>query len=72
MVSFAQDIRPLFREKDIRSMSRRFDLSNYDQVRANAEAIYVQLSSGTMPCDGAWPEDQVAMFKQWMEAAYPA
>jgi hypothetical protein len=49
-----------------------FDLSNYDQVRANAAAIYAQLSGGTMPCDGAWPEDQVALFKQWMDAGYPA
>ncbi len=72
MASFAQDIRPLFREKDIASMSRHFDLSNYDQVRANAEGIYAQLSSGAMPCDGAWPQDRVALFKQWIDAGYPA
>ena len=72
MASFAQDILPLFREKDVESMSWAFDLSNYDQVRANAERIYGMLSSGAMPCDGAWPQDRVAVFKQWMDAGYPA
>ncbi|HWE64617.1 MAG TPA: hypothetical protein VHB98_23115 [Chloroflexota bacterium] len=72
MVSFAQDIRPLFRRKDVQSMAKAFDLSNYDQVRVNAERIYTVVSAGSMPCDGAWSPDQVALFKQWMDAGYPA
>jgi hypothetical protein len=72
MVSFAQDIRPLFRQRDIRAMASTFDLSNYDQVRANAERIYAVLHDGTMPTDGAWPADRVALFKHWMDAGYPA
>lgn len=36
-VTFAQDVRPLFRERDVSSMSSRFDLSSYDDVVANAE-----------------------------------
>ncbi len=72
MVSFAQDIRPLFREKDVQSMSFAFDLGNYDDVKAHAEEIYQRLSDGTMPCDGAWPADQVARFKQWMDGGYAA
>jgi hypothetical protein len=72
MVGSAQDIRPLFRERDIRSMASTFDLSAYDQVRANAERIYAHVSAGSMPCDGAWPQDRVALFKQWMDAGYPA
>lgn len=65
--SFAQDIRPLFRDKDIQSMSWTLDLSSYTHVKANAERIYARLSSGTMPCDGAWPPDRLAMFKGWMD-----
>jgi hypothetical protein len=38
-VAFARDIRPLFSDRDVRSMSRFFDLSSYDEVRANAEGI---------------------------------
>jgi hypothetical protein len=72
MVSFAQDIRPLFRQKDIHSMAGSFDLSNYDQVRAHAEGIYAVLRAGSMPCDGAWPPDRVALFKQWIDAGFPA
>src|SRR5262249_49526636 len=39
-VTYQQDIRGLFRDRDIQSMSFAFDLSSYDDVRANAEAIY--------------------------------
>jgi hypothetical protein len=70
-VGFERDIRPLFREGDISSMSAAFDLSSYEDVRANADAIYGRLSEGTMPCDGAWPSDQVERFRSWMDAAFP-
>lgn len=71
MVTFAQQIRPMFRDKDIRAMAKVFDLSNYDDVRTNAEAIYDAVSTGSMPCDGAWPDERVSLFKQWMDAGYP-
>ena len=70
MPSFAQDIRPLFRDSDIEEMSFAFDLSSYDDVRANAEPIYARLEEGSMPCDGAWPADRVAVFKRWTETGY--
>lgn len=66
-VSFERDIRPLWREGDVRSMSFAFDLSSYDDVRNNAEAIYEQLAAGTMPCDGAWPAEDVNRFRAWMD-----
>lgn len=67
--SFARDIRPLFRDKDVQTMRRiaNFDLSNYADVRQRASEIYERLSEGSMPCDGAWPTENVAKFKQWME-----
>lgn len=70
--SFARDIRPLFRPHDRDSMSWAFDLGNYQDVRAHAQAILDRLSSGTMPCDGEWPEQQVALFRRWVEAGMPA
>jgi hypothetical protein len=69
--SFERDIRPLFRPKDIESMSMAFDLSSYQDVRANADKIYQELSEGEMPCDGAWPADRVQEFRAWMEAGCP-
>ena len=67
MPSFAQDIRPLFRDEDLEEMQFAFDLSQYDDVKSHAEAIYERLADGSMPCDGAWTEDRVALFRQWME-----
>jgi hypothetical protein len=70
-VGFESQIRPLFREKDVQSMSAKFDLSSYDDVKASADAILGAVSSGSMPCDGAWPPDQVALFREWMAAGCP-
>src|SRR5437667_122504 len=61
MPSFARDIRSLFRDSDISRMQFAFDLSQYDDVKANADGIYDRLSDGSMPCDGPWPADRVAL-----------
>ena len=65
--SFAKDIKPLFRAKDINSMKRFFDLSSYEDVQTYSDAILQRLSAGSMPCDGAWPADQVDLFRRWIE-----
>jgi hypothetical protein len=66
--SFESDIRPLFREQDQRSMTYAFDLWAYNDVRAHADAILGRLRDGSMPCDGAWPNQQVDLFQQWIES----
>jgi hypothetical protein len=48
-------------------MGYAFDLSDYDDVKANAEGIYERLEDGSMPCDGAWPTEQVTAFRQWID-----
>jgi len=70
-LSFAQDIRPLFRDRDIQSMSFAFDLASHDEVNANAEAIYERLASGSMPCDGGWPAEDVERFRTWIDNGSP-
>jgi hypothetical protein len=65
-ISFARDVRPLFRDFDIHSMLKAFDLSNYDQVSARADAILKVLESGKMPCDGPWPQAKLDIFRQWI------
>jgi len=72
MPSFDHDIRPLFRDKDVDEMRFAFDLSSYDDVKNNATGIYDRLTEGSMPCDGAWPDDRIALFRQWMDDGYPA
>jgi hypothetical protein len=66
-VGFERDIRPLFRERDINSMSFAFDLSSYKDVQGSAEAIYRRLAEGSMPCDGRWPAEQVQRFRTWID-----
>ena len=70
-VTFEQDIRKLFRDRDIQSMSFAFDLASYDDVRANAEAIYERLAAGSMPCDGRWPAEDVERFRAWIDNGAP-
>jgi hypothetical protein len=65
-VSFAADVKPLFREKDRASMLRHFDLWSFDDVSKHADAILARISDGTMPCDGAWPADRVDVFRRWV------
>jgi hypothetical protein len=68
-VSFEFDIGPLFRESpDIDTMKEYgLDLSSYADVKARADEVYSSLQDGSMPCDGAWPERDVALFKRWMD-----
>jgi hypothetical protein len=65
-ISFEQHIKPLFREHDRQSMKPAFDLWSHDDVALNSEAILGRLREGTMPCDGAWPDEQVALFQGWV------
>jgi uncharacterized Fe-S cluster protein YjdI/CDGSH-type Zn-finger protein/truncated hemoglobin YjbI len=67
-VSFAAHVRPLFRERDHKSMSFAFDLWSYDDVRAHAAGILARLQDGSMPCDGGWPAEQVAVFQRWLDS----
>jgi hypothetical protein len=71
-VSFAQDIRPLFRDKDRESMLSAFDLSQYADVAEHADAILGTVRSGKMPCDGTWPAAAVETFQRWITAGKPA
>ncbi len=66
-VSFAAAIRPLFREKDVRSMARHFDLTSFEDVSTVADRILGRLRAGSMPCDGEWPSEQVDLFDRWIQ-----
>ena len=34
-------------------------------------AIAARLKDGSMPCDGAWPLERVALFERWVENGTP-
>ena len=72
-LSFAKDIRPLFRETDVETMKNYgLDLSSYEEVKEKATAIYGTLENGSMPCDEPWAKDQVALFKRWIDEGMAA
>ena len=48
-------------------MEWAFDLWRYEDVKENAPAIMERLEDGDMPCDGAWPADQIEKFRAWMQ-----
>jgi hypothetical protein len=72
-LSFERDVRPLFRERDRGSMREvaGFDLWARADVVEHSQAILQRLEDGSMPCDQAWPDEQVALFRRWVEAGMP-
>ena len=70
-LSYARDIRPLFRESDRDSMIFAFDLWNYKDVCTHVQDILERLTDGSMPCDGEWPEEQITQFLHWVEGGMP-
>jgi hypothetical protein len=73
-ISFERDVRPLFRERDRGAMLgvADFDLWKRDDAAEHSQAILERLENGSMPCDQAWPAEQVAVFRRWVEAGMPA
>jgi hypothetical protein len=70
-MSFAEDVKPLFREQDRSSMNFAFDLWSYDDVKANATVILERVEDGSMPCDGTWSEDKVQILRSWIAECCP-
>ncbi len=67
-VHFALHIKPLFRQMDRQSMKWAFDLWSYKDVAEHADGILQRLQNGSMPCDGAWPQEKVEIFQRWIES----
>jgi hypothetical protein len=70
-LSFETHVKPLFRERDRRSMEFAFDLWSHEDVSEHADDILARLDTGTMPCDGAWSKAQVELFRSWISSGKP-
>ena len=74
-VSFQNDIMPLFKQFQAQMMWR-FDLTNYDAVRANAQMILTRIANeggaGYMPPPPFDPltDAQIEMFRQWINGGF--
>ena len=53
-------------------MQFAFDLWSHDDVSEHADDILVRLDAGTMPCDGAWSNAQVQLFRSWISSGKPS
>lgn len=69
-LSFAADIKDLFREEPDRTSMLKFgpfDLHRFEDVRDHAAGILGRLQLGDMPCDEPWPADRIAIFQKWID-----
>jgi hypothetical protein len=81
-LSFAADIRPKFRPRDVNCMARRhINLSNTTWMcdatgnddyhdHANARRVFAALTQGAMPPDDAWSQAWLSSYKSWMETGF--
>lgn len=73
-VSFASDVMPILNQFKAQMMWR-FDMTNYDQMKANATIIYNRISNPDAPMPPPpFPPltpQQIGTFKQWMDAGCP-
>lgn len=74
-LSFARDIRPLFRQKDIEHMAHlQIDLNIFDSVKDNADIIVAKLSAAKRemppPPDVRWTATQLKLLQQWVNQGF--
>ena len=71
-VSFAKDIKPFFQQY-VGNMAWRMDLTDYDQVKANAKQLFQRIEGKSMPPPPFPPfsDDFIASFNTWMQQEYP-
>jgi hypothetical protein len=75
--SFARDIMPLFRSKDVKHMiaNSTLDLSQYESVREESADIARRIASRGRPMppppDQRWTKVQIALFEQWIAEGHP-
>lgn len=54
----------LFTQRDEEAVLLPFDRWDVEEVRENVDAILETLTSGPMPCYGAWSEENVAVVRR--------
>lgn len=78
LTGFEADIRPLFTDRDIKAMSKAFNLASYDDVKTHAAAIYDRIrgiGGAVMPPppprgEGPWPQSSIDLFAKWMSDGF--
>lgn len=42
-------------------------VAGVDDVATHADAVLTRLHDGSMPCDGAWAPERIAVFARWVD-----
>ena len=77
-VSFAKDIRPMFREIDIKHMNKyqillddHAYMSDPSNNHGNAQSVEDSLANQSMPPGGPfWTDQQLTLYRQWRSDGY--
>ncbi|MEA2195020.1 MAG: hypothetical protein QOG42_1454 [Solirubrobacteraceae bacterium] len=75
--SFARDIAPLFRQKDVQHMRfiRQTELQTYDGVKGKADLILARVKDAARPMpkppDPRWTAAQTDLFARWIAEDFP-
>jgi hypothetical protein len=80
--TYANDIRPKIRDRDITCMTRRgYSIGDADWMcdpspgdgfddHGNARHVFEVLSVGKMPPDGKWSQDWLDTYQAWMDGGF--
>jgi len=66
-VTWNQRVRGFFTWNNAQCMTKYLNLTDIGSVSDNADTIYKMLSQEKMPPGDPWPQDQIALFKQWLD-----
>jgi hypothetical protein len=73
--SFARDIRPLFRPKDVRHMRNILNLADLAEASEGAQDIVLRVRAENRrmppPPDIRWTPAQIALFERWIADQFP-
>ena len=65
-LSFERDIKPLFSDDARTRLEWKFDLWDYESVKANISDILRRLEHRDSPFEEGWPEERVKVFRSWL------
>ena len=65
-LSFERDIKPLFSDDARTRINWKFDLWDYESVKANISEILKRMENSDSPFEEGWTEDRAKVFRSWL------
>jgi hypothetical protein len=73
-VTWNDPIKSYFSPYDVSHMKQvqpQLNLADYQSTKDNAVLVYQWVSTKRMPPGNPWPDAQIAIYKEWIEAGCP-